>query len=222
MRSSHRLLGILLLLPLATWTATGLVFLLKPGWAAAYEALDAFDGRPVDAKDIIPIADLPLPAAETTGWELRSTALGPVYRVSQRDASFLLHAASGTILSPLDREGVAAIARDAAARAQAPERYGEVSEVSLTPDQGVVRFTGGAEVRVGRNDLSIAQRGSDTAWIDRLYELHYLRWTGIASIDRTLAPIALAAVWLLAFTGLRKLRRRARPTLQRSYPEPRA
>jgi len=44
MRSPHRLLGLLLFLPLATWTTTGLVFLLEPGWAGAYETLHRFDG----------------------------------------------------------------------------------------------------------------------------------------------------------------------------------
>ena len=209
----------MLLLPLATWTATGFAFLLKPGWSGAYETLQALDGRPLDPKGLVALAELPIPAGETTAWELRSTALGPVYRVSQRGAAFLVHAGTGTLLSPLDGAAVEAIARDAASRAHAPERYGEVTDVSLSEDEGVVRFAGGAEVRVGRSDLSIAQRGSDTAWIDRLYELHYLRWTGISAIDRTLAPIALVAVWMLAFTGLRKLRRRARSVPEYSQRE---
>lgn len=205
----HRLLGLLLVLPLVTWTATGLVFLIKPGWAGAYETLRAFDDRPVDPGSLVPIAELPIAVGNATGWELGSTALGPVYRVAGQDGATIMDAATGEILSPLGRAAVEAIARHAAARAQAPARYGRVEEILLTDGEGVVRFDGGAEVRVGRHDLSVTQRGPDTAWIDRLYELHYLRWTGIEAVDRTLAPIALVAVWLLAFTGIRKLRRRS-------------
>lgn len=209
MNRLHPLLGIVLLLPLAVWTATGLAFHLKPGWAGAYEPLRAFDDRPLDPAGLLPPAALPF-AGETTAWELGSTALGPVYRVSRKDGTLLADAGTGRILSPLGRVAVEAIARSAASRASASARYGDVEEVLLEEREGVVRFAGGAEVRVGRFDLSVSQRGPDTAWIDRLYELHYLRWSGIEAIDRILAPAVLAAVWLLAFTGLRRLRPRVR------------
>lgn len=206
MRRLHRLLGLLLLLPLVAWTVTGLAFHLKPGWAGAYEQLHGFEDGPLDPSALLPPADLPV-AGEGAAWELGLTAVGPVYRVSREAGPLLVHAATGTILSPLDRAAVEAIARRASSRAAASARYGDVREVLLTDREGVVRFAGGAEVRVGRYDLSVAQRGPDTAWIDRLYELHYLQWSGIEAIDRALAPIAIVAVWLLAFTGARKLRR---------------
>lgn len=206
MRRLHRLLGLLLLLPLVAWTVTGLAFHLKPGWAGAYEQLHGFDEDPLDPSALLPPAGLPI-AGVATAWELGSTAVGPVYRVSRKDGPLLVHAATGTILSPLDRAAVEAIARQTSSRAAAPERYGDVKEVLLSEHEGMVRFAGGAEVRVGRYDLSVAQRGPDTAWIDRLYELHYLRWSRIEAIDRVLAPLAIAAVWLLAFSGVRKLRR---------------
>ena len=38
-RRRHRLLGVVLLLPCLGWAATGLVFLTKPGYGAAYDAL---------------------------------------------------------------------------------------------------------------------------------------------------------------------------------------
>ncbi len=208
MRRLHRLLGLLLLLPLVAWTVTGLAFHLKPGWAGAYEQLRAYDDGPLDPAGLIAPADLPI-AGGSTAWELGSTAVGPVYRMSREAGPVLVHATTGRILSPLDRASVEAIARRASSRAAASERYGDVEDVLLTEREGVVRFAGGAVVRVGRYDLSVAQRGADTAWIDRMYELHYLRWTGIEAIDRVLAPIAVVAVWLLAFTGVRKLRRRA-------------
>ena len=43
MRKLHRVLGLVLLAPFLLWTATGLLFLLKPGWGPAYELLDPFE-----------------------------------------------------------------------------------------------------------------------------------------------------------------------------------
>ena len=38
-RKFHRLVGLVMLLPLITWAATGAVFFIKPGYGAAYDAL---------------------------------------------------------------------------------------------------------------------------------------------------------------------------------------
>jgi hypothetical protein len=38
-RSLHRVVGLVMLLPLAGWAITGAVFFLKPGYAGAYELL---------------------------------------------------------------------------------------------------------------------------------------------------------------------------------------
>jgi len=212
-RFVHRLLALLLLLPLLAWTGTGLLFLVKPGWAAAYESLHAFDGRPLDPGSLVDPKDLLSAAGAASRWELGSTALGPVFRVSggAGGGPSLVHGATGRVISPLDREAVEAVALDAASRASGPTRYGAIEEVILGEKEGVVRFNGGAVVRVNRYDLTMTQRGSDTEWIDRLYDVHYLRWTGSERLDRILAPLAILGVWLLAFTGLRMLVRRSRP-----------
>lgn len=210
-RRLHRLLGLFLVLPLLAWTGTGLLFFVKPGWAAAYETLRAFDAEALNPGELLSPAELPIAAGEATAWELRSTALGPLYLVSRTSGRepLLVHARTGAILSPLDRAAVEEIAQHASARSSAPSRYGDIEEVVVGERVGTVRFAGGARVRVDRYDLGLSQSGRDTVWIDRLYDVHYLRWTGVEVLDRILSPIAILGVWLLAFTGLRMLFRRS-------------
>src|SRR5205809_4660289 len=38
-RPIHRVIGIIMLLPLITWAVTGAVFFIKPGYGAAYDSL---------------------------------------------------------------------------------------------------------------------------------------------------------------------------------------
>ncbi|AKU93204.1 hypothetical protein [Vulgatibacter incomptus] len=209
----HRIAGLALLAPLLAWTATGLLFLVKPGWGGAYELLDPFGDGALDPSELLPLAAIQ-EAQGATAVELRASALGPLFRIHRRDQVVLVHAQTGTVLSPLDGRAVEAIARDAASRSTAADRYGEVRSADLTASDGVVRFAGGAVVRVGRHDLALAQSGPDTAWIDRLYELHYLRWTGIEALDRALAIAAIGGTWMLAFAGVFLLRRK------RASPQP--
>ena len=38
-RLLHKIIGVVLLLPLLGWAATGAIFFIKPGYAGAYEQL---------------------------------------------------------------------------------------------------------------------------------------------------------------------------------------
>lgn len=210
-RLLHRILGLVLLAPLLVWTATGFLFLIKPGWAGAYEMLDAMSAQSLPLANLIAPNDLRT-SAEVTRLELGATVLGPVYRVRMGNETQLFNATSSQVLSPLDEPAVLAVAQDAAARAMSQARYGQAIETTLLPNEGVVRFSGGATVRVGRNDLSLSQSGPDTEWINRIYELHYLRWTGVALLDRIAAVAALVGVWVLAAVGLVLLRRGSKRT----------
>jgi uncharacterized iron-regulated membrane protein len=51
--------------------------------------------------------------------------------------------------------------------------------------------------------MSLYQQGKDTDFINQMYKIHYLQWTGIKSIDKVLGIIGLILVLLLAFLGLR-------------------
>lgn len=50
----HRLLGIVLLLPMLGWAGTGLVFFVKPGYDAAYGELKVRDVPPAGTRPAAP------------------------------------------------------------------------------------------------------------------------------------------------------------------------
>jgi hypothetical protein len=194
-RKLHRLLGVVLLLPFLGWAATGSVFFLKPGYAAAYEIL------PVKA---YPLAE-PCVFHPAGGWlEVRClrTVLGN-HLLARTGAGW-------RELSPADgrpRERPAAgeieLLLNDAFRAN-PRRYGTVASLSGLTAQ----TTTGVEVTLDWDRMSLRQRGRDTDRIDLLYRIHYLQWTGIASVDRILGGIGLALVLVLTLLGARLAFRR--------------
>ena len=194
-RKLHRFLGVVLLLPFLGWAATGFVFFLKPGYAGAYEIL------PVRTYPLaVPCAVRPAP-----GWlEIRClrTVLGE---------HLLARTGEGwRQLDPMDgrpRERPAAreteLLLEDAFRAN-PRRYGSVARLSgLT-----ARTTTGVEVTLDWDGMSLRQRGRDTDRIDLLYRIHYLQWTGIASVDRILGGTGLALMLALTLLGARLAFRR--------------
>ncbi|HTM23228.1 MAG TPA: PepSY domain-containing protein [Kofleriaceae bacterium] len=206
----HRWLGLALALVLLAWTATGLLFHLKPGWSGAYEMLDpARPDATLDPATLQPITAVVAGAGQgdhpppVTDLSLSTTTLGPVYRVGRAGAApLLVDARTGARLSPLDAAAATAIASDAASRATHPDRFGTVSGTTVTDDAITVDFAGGAHVRVSRHDGSLSQRGPDTDRIDRYYRWHYLQLTGNHTVDRILAALAIAATWALVLLGL--------------------
>ncbi|MFT7015172.1 MAG: putative iron-regulated membrane protein [Pseudohongiellaceae bacterium] len=63
----------------------------------------------------------------------------------------------------------------------------------------------GAEVTVDWNRLLLSQRGRDTYWINQVYDIHYLRWTGISWMDKILGVAGLLLLILMTVTGIRLL-----------------
>lgn len=206
------MIGLVLVAPFLLWTATGLLFLVKPGWRGAYEPLAAYRDEAFDPAGVVPLSLVmgkPGEEGAATFAELAPTAIGLVYVLSGRGASRVIDARTGAVLSPLSREAAERVALDATSRSKSPERYGEVT---ATRDDGSdvveIDFAGGATVAVGRNDLSLSQYGADTARIDALYRIHYLQWTGVAAFDRPFAVLAIVATWVLAGLGLALFRGR--------------
>lgn len=200
MRRIHRWLAIVLCVPLVVWTVTGLLFHLKPGWSRAYDMLSA--ERPLAG---------PLPAASPDALaqaagapvehlELFGSALGPLYRLTTHDHTLLLDA-SLRVRSPLSAEDARTLATDAVAHSSHAAAYGAAGAVTVTPDSVRIAFAH-ADVDVDRATAAISQRGGDTDRIDWLYRLHYLSWTGNRTLDRLLAVLGLALVWLVMIPGL--------------------
>ena len=79
-----------------------------------------------------------------------------------------------------------------------PGRYGQVSAI----EGGIVTTTTNVRVALNWNRLSLQQTGRDTDRIDWLYKIHYLQWTGVKWLDRTLGMLGLALIVVLSVLGL--------------------
>lgn len=189
LRSLHRLIGLVLLLPFLGWAATGIVFFVKPGYGGAYEPLNV-KTYPLDDTAIM---------ASSQWQEFRyvRTVLGD--HVLARTALGWQHLDAGTG-APLAPPGEAALRRllEEAFSAN-PARYGAIVAV----DADTVTTDTGVEVRLDWNRLTLQQRGSDTALIDALYRVHYLQWTGIALVDQALGLLGLGLLILMTLLGAR-------------------
>ena len=126
-----------------------------------------------------------------------NTVLGEHLIVRQLDGWRHLHAdslqewvlPSQAQVSLLLEEAIAANAR----------RYGQLISVDgnqATTDTGV-------ELSLDWTTLSISQSGRDSRWIDRIYSIHYLQWTGIELIDNLLGLVGLFLLMTITYTGSR-------------------
>jgi uncharacterized iron-regulated membrane protein len=186
-RTVHRVIGIVLLIPFVCWAITGLVFFVKPGYTGAYEVLTP---RWYPINQPIGIR------AEPDWLEVRylRTILGD---------HLLVRTESGWMnLSPNDKqprptatdEETRKLLQDAFS--SNPQRYGQIISIN----GNTVTTTTGVVVTIDWNRMSLQQTGNDTKWIDGLYRVHYLQWTGIKSVDRIVGLTGITLV--LVLTGL--------------------
>jgi hypothetical protein len=194
-RNAHRIIGLVLLVPLIGWVVTGVIFFVKPGYAGAYESL-----RP----KAYPLAESLTVVPEGNWLEYRyvRTILGPHLLV--RDAEGWQQVDPGTMEPrPLPgMEGIRSLVEDAIAGN--PSRYGSVDRV----DGREIITTTNVRITLGWNDLSFSQRGEDTELIDAIYKIHYLQWTGIGAVDKFVGGAGLLLLALLSFLGFRLAFRR--------------
>jgi uncharacterized iron-regulated membrane protein len=194
-RTVHRVIGIILLIPFVGWAITGLVFFIKPGYTGAYEVL---------SPRFYPINKQLLLTEDPNWLEVRylRTIIGE---------HLLVRTDSGWMnLSPNDKRPRSAATDDETRRlvqdafSLNPKRYGQIVSVNgntVTTDTGVV-------VTIDWNRMSLQQTGKDTKWIDSLYRIHYLQWTGVRSIDRVVGLTGIALVLILTGLGARLAFRR--------------
>ena len=189
-RKLHRVIGIVMMLPFMGWAVTGTIFFTKPGYGAAYDALQirtyplegAITLRPDPAwrevRHLRTILGLHLLARTDKGWvHLDPTSLQPAAVPRSEDVKRLI----------------------ADALTVNPARYGRI--VSL--DQGTATTDTGAVITFDWNRLALQQRGRDTDRIDRLYKIHYLQWTGQKTVDKVLGFAGLVLLTVLITLGAR-------------------
>jgi len=189
-RRFHRFLGIAMLAPLTAWTLTGAIFLLQPGYGAAYEVL-MLRTYPLSA---------PVALAVQSDWhEFRylKSVLGD-HLLVRRDQTWE-HLDPQTLAPRALPEKEMQVALVADAISTDPLRYGEV--LQLVDDKFLT--SRGVEISLDWNSLSLRQYGNDTRWIDRLYRVHYLQWTGIKLLDKILGVFGLLLLIFMSYTGFR-------------------
>lgn len=187
-RTLHRIIGIILLLPFFGWAITGLVFFIKPGYAGAYEMLNP-KTYPLDGKVVV-TAD--------PGWrEFRffRTILGD-HLIARTDSGWLhLNPANMQPRSKPTESEIKLLLQDAFSAN--PQRYGEVASIS----GAAIKTSTGVEVTLDWNSLALQQKGKDTDRIDLLYRIHYLQWSGVKSVDRVIGFVGLVLVMALTTLG---------------------
>ena len=186
-RKQHRLLGSILLLPFIAWSLTGIFFLVRPAYEQAYSVLSP----KTYAVDEINIS------AQPEWQEMRSlkTVLGLHLLVKQEGRWQQLDPDSYEVRNTPIEADLARFVEDA--MSQDILRYGEL----LSGESDPFRTSTGVTIAVNWDSLSLYQQGVDTRWIDRIYSIHYLQWTGIALLDAVLGVAGLFLLLLMTVTG---------------------
>jgi len=187
-RQLHRLLGLILLLPFVAWATTAIFFLVRPGYTEAYAALELATSSLPDAVQVPTDPD----------WrELRfvSSPLGEHLLVRTASGWQHLDGRTSAPFPPPDAAGVRQLLESAIAAN--PDRYGQL----ITVDGLTAQTSTGVEISVFWDNLSASQTGRDTRLINKIYDIHYLQWTGHAGFDRVFGVAGLILLLVLTWTG---------------------
>jgi len=193
-RKQHRLLGCILLLPFIAWSLTGVFFLVRPAYEQAYSVLSP----KTYSADQINISAQP----EWQEVRLLKTVLGLHLLVKQEGGWQQLDPDSLEVRATPVEADLVSFVEDAIS--QDTPRYGEL----LPGESDPFRTSTGVTIAVNWDSLSLYQQGLDTRWIDRIYRIHYLQWTGIAFLDTILGVAGLLLLLLMTATGSVMLLRR--------------
>ena len=187
LRRIHKIVGIVLAIPLLGWALTGIVFLTKPGYEGAYEQLAITTYPLAQTFSLKPLVNWHEARLVRTvlGYHLLLAGNG---RTAHLDPQSF---ATRTLPSEADIKRLVYDAIGANSK-----RYGEIVAI----DGGKVITSTGVEITLDWPNLSLAQAGSDTRLIDGLYKIHYLQWSGRSFPDALLGVAGI--VLLLSLTGL--------------------
>ncbi|MCO4798084.1 MAG: PepSY domain-containing protein [Colwelliaceae bacterium] len=189
MKKFHKYLGFIMLLPFVAWAITGVFFYFKPGYQDAYQPL---------LIKLYPIEKL-ISLPESSQWlEARQlkTIVGDHLLVKTKQGWQHLSPVS---LLPIDKpstEQITMIVNDAIN--ENTDRYGVIESIDK------MLITTDTKVRITLNweRMTLRQQGVDTDFINTIYDIHYLRWTGFKALDQILGVVGLLLVVLLAGIGV--------------------
>lgn len=189
-RKFHRFTGILLLLPFVAWSTTAVFFLFRPAYEQAYEQLQVRQ---------LPMAEslILLPLPEWQEMRVFRTVLGEHLLVREEGRWQHLNALTKALWPQPDNADLKRLLEDALSAN--PARYGRV----VTLDNNVATTDTGVRITVQWNTLSLSQTGRDTDWINTIYDIHYLRWTGYRPLDDVLGVFGLLLLMYMTYSGAR-------------------
>ena len=196
-RRTHRILGLILLLPICGWALTGFVFFIKPGYAAAYSGLRV-KAYPLEG------ASVPPPQADWLDVRMLRTVLGDHLIVRGEGGARHLDPATLAARELPEEAAIRRLIGEAIAKDH--DRYGDIVTVSRQPGDSPsasIKTTTGVDIELDWTTLALQQSGRDTRRIDALYRIHYLQWTGLKTLDRIVGGVGLASLIVLAILGLR-------------------
>ncbi|MDO6710228.1 hypothetical protein Q4567_05805 [Aliiglaciecola sp. 2_MG-2023] len=189
-RRVHKVLGLLLVLPMIGWVITGLIFFIKPGYQDAYEQL-AIKTYPLEQSFVIP---------NSTNWiEARvvKTILGHHLLVKTAQGFEHLDPDSYLPKTLSEQSELHTLVNDAVLHN--PQRYGNV----VSSDGYKAKTNTGVEVNLNWNRLTLSQSGGDTKLINTLYKIHYLQWTPFKEFNQILGFSGLILLLLLTILGIK-------------------
>ncbi len=187
LRRIHKIVGVVLAIPLLGWALTGIVFLTKPGYQGAYEQL-AIKTYPLEQTFSLQ------PLVNWHEARLVRTVLGYHLLLAGNGRRAHLDPQSlETRRLPSDAD-IKRLVYDAIGTDS--QRYGAIVAVN----GGRVMTSTGVEITLDWPTLSLAQAGRDTRFLNGLYKIHYLQWLGRPIPDALLGVSGI--VLLLSLTGL--------------------
>ncbi|WP_083601876.1 PepSY domain-containing protein [Thalassotalea sp. PP2-459] len=187
MRKIHQILGLIMLLPIIAWAITGTYFFFKPGYQEAYQALNV-KTYPLTYID-------KLPKGEWLETKQLKTVLGQHVFLKDNKQRHHFIMPSWQAVDILSKKQINALVADAITANKT--RYGEIK--SITNNQ--ILTTTNVVITLNWPLLSLRQQGKDTDFINTMYNIHYLRWSGNKTLDQYLGVIGLFLVLLLAGIG---------------------
>ena len=189
-RKLHKIIGLILVLPMLGWTITGIIFFIKPGYQGAYEQLSI---KTYPLNESIALQ----PQRDWQEMKLVSTILGDHLLVKSNNKTEHLDPNS-LLLKPAPSEAeFNALLLDAFTGNS--ERYGDV----INLDGLSAQTNTGVEIKLDWNNLRLSQKGQDTQLINLLYKVHYLQWTPSKNFNQFLGILGLILLALLTALGVR-------------------
>jgi len=184
----HKYLGLLMILPFFAWAITGVFFFIKPGYQKAYESL------PVKSYQL---NTLPVISIAEDWQEVRwlRTILGLHLLVKSNSKWQQVDIKTMQVKELPTEEDIKQLIDDAIKNKS--ERYGDIVSIDG------LKIVTNTDITINLNwdQVTLHQKGTDTDFINTIYKIHYLQWTGIKSVDRVLGLVGLAFVVVLACLG---------------------